>query len=130
MPKKQDTGVIVLSALEEDILTLSLGQRIYGLDILERLNQARQKQGINGLGVGSLYPTLKRMETAGLIKGEWGEEVAVSTRRRYYRVTAEGEIAISRTQAYRRLLAERSNGQSAPEGQTANGFWSDWVAGG
>jgi DNA-binding PadR family transcriptional regulator len=117
MAKRQDKGVIVLSALEEDILTALIGQRLYGLELLDILNQARQKQGMRDLGVGSLYPTLKRIEEQKLIEGEWGEAVAESTRRRYYRVTAEGETAITRTQAYRRKLAERKEGKSIPEGE-------------
>lgn len=122
MAKKQDEGVIVLSALEEDFLTLLMhGDRLYGLEILELLNEARQRQGMRKLGVGSLYPTLKRMEEAKLISGEWGEEVADSTRRRYYRITAEGEMSISRTKAYRNRLERWKDEQSIPEGQTTFG---------
>lgn len=119
MVKKQNEGVIVISALEEDLLTVILNQgKIYGLEIRDVLNQARQKQGMRDLGVGSLYPTLKRMEEQKLIKGEWGEAVTNSTRRRYYTISADGLIAITRTQAYRKELARRKEKQSVPEGKT------------
>lgn len=120
MPKKNKEGVIVLSALELDLLTVLLGEELYGLELLERINQARKKVGMNKLGIGSLYPTLKRMEKAGLIAGEFREPVAEegSPRRKYYRLLGEGEIAISRTQAYRRLLAEKE-AASFPKGKRA-----------
>ena len=120
MPKKNKKGVIVLSALEVDLLTVLRGGELYGLDILEKVNQARKKVGMNKSGIGSLYPTLKRMETAGLIEGEFREPVAGegSPRRKYYKLLGEGEIAISRTQAYRRLLAEEK-AVSFPKGERA-----------
>jgi len=120
MPKKNKKGVIVLSALEVDLLTVLRGGELYGLDLLERVNQARKKVEMNKLGIGSLYPTLKRMETAGLIEGEFREAVAGedSPRRKYYKLLGEGEIAISRTQAYRRLLAEEK-AVSFPKGERA-----------
>lgn len=119
MSKKNDRGVIILSALEEDLLTLLLnGKPTYGLEILELLNKARRKQEISELRVGSLYPTLKRMEEQNLIIGEFKEEIAESTRRKYYKITNEGVIAISRTQAYRHLLAlaQKSENRSITEG--------------
>ena len=108
MPKRNKEGVIVLSALELDILTVLMGGELYGLEILERINRARSQVGMNKLGIGSLYPTLKRMEEAKLIKGEFRKPVAGedSPRRKYYKLLAEGEEAISRTHAYRKLLDE------------------------
>lgn len=106
MPKKNKEGVIVLSALELDLLTALRGRELYGLELLDRINQARSTVGISELGIGSLYPTLKRMEKAGLIEGEFREPIAEqdSPRRKYYKLLGEGQIAISRTEAYRRLL--------------------------
>ncbi|MEM7557230.1 MAG: helix-turn-helix transcriptional regulator [Cyanobacteria bacterium P01_A01_bin.84] len=119
MPKKNKEGVIVLSALELDLLTVLRGEELYGLELLDRINHARKKVGMNKLGIGSLYPTLKRMEQAGLIAGEFREPVAEegSPRRKYYKLLGEGEIAISRTQAYRRLLEKKED--SYPEGKQA-----------
>lgn len=124
MAKKQDEGVIIPSSLEEDLLTVLRGRKLYGLEILDSINEARQKQKMRKMGIGSLYPALKRMEEAGLIQGEWGEEVAESTRRRYYILTAEGEIAISRAQAYRRELARREQETGTPDAQTAPALFS------
>ncbi len=120
MPKKNKEGVIVLSALELDLLTVLTREELYGLDLLDRVNQARKKVGMNKLGIGSLYPTLKRMEKAGLIAGEFREPVAGegSPRRKYYKLLGDGEIAMSRTQAYRRLLAEEK-AVSFPKGERA-----------
>lgn len=116
MSKKNDRGVIVLSALEEDLLTLLLnGKPTYGLEILELLNKARCKQGISELRIGSLYPTLKRMEEQNLISGDFKEEVAEFTRRKYYKITNDGVIAISRTRAYRSLLAKEAGNELIPE---------------
>ena len=119
MPKKNKEGVIVLSALEVDLLTVLTSDDLYGLELLERVNQARERVGMNKLGIGSLYPTLKRMEKAGLIAGEFREFVAGegSPRRKYYKILGNGEIAISRNHAYRRMLAEKAS--SIPEGKRA-----------
>lgn len=107
----------MLSALELDLLTVLRGGELYGLELLEQINRARQQVKISKLGIGSLYPTLKRMEAAGLIKGEFREPVAEadSPRRKYYKLLGEGEIAISRTQAYRKLLAKDTS--VIPEGE-------------
>lgn len=120
MGKKND-GVIVLSALEENILTLLVEspQGIYGLDILNRLNAAAKKIGRREFGVGSLYPALKRMEHQRLITGRWGEEVpgeeSGGARRRYYSISLEGKKSLDATHQFRRALALQQD-QLAPEG--------------
>jgi PadR family transcriptional regulator, regulatory protein PadR len=98
MPKRHN-DTITLSALEEDILTLLQGRTLYGLEILTHINRARDSQHINRLSVGSLYPTLKRLETLALIMRESID------RRQYYHLTEMGKTAIDRTQAYRRQLS-------------------------
>lgn len=129
MAKKKDGGAIVLSALEEDLLTVLLGhtQGVYGLDILNRLNVANQKLGRREIGVGSLYPALKRMEQQGLITGRWGdekfpEEESGGARRRYYSISAEGQEALETTWQYReqlRLAQQPAMFQLVPEGFSA-----------
>jgi PadR family transcriptional regulator, regulatory protein PadR len=118
MPKKNKEGIIVLSALELDLLLALRGEELYGLKLLEQVNEARKQVGMSILGIGSLYPTLKRMEKAKLIKGEFREPVAGadSPRRKYYKLLGEGTTAISRTEAYRKLL-ERGE-LNLPGGQT------------
>lgn len=85
-----------LSAIEKELLAaLQHGDRLYGLELLSRINAARQAQGMRQVWVDSLYPALKRLEEAELIQGEWGEQVTESdpSRRRYYRITGEGKSA-------------------------------------
>lgn len=51
------------------------------------------------LTLGSLYPTLSRMESKGFVEARWGEEAEVrqNARRRYYRLTADGEAVLRQT---------------------------------
>ena len=106
MSQKIDNKIIILSALEVDLLTTLVPrpQGVYGLEILELINQARTEMETRKLSIGSIYPTLGRMEKAGLIKGEFRESVAAkgSARRKYYTITPTGEIAITRAEACRR----------------------------
>jgi PadR family transcriptional regulator PadR len=62
---------------------LETSEPLYGLQIAET----------TGLMSGSIYPILSRLETEGLIKGQWEEldEVAAKRRRRrYYELTRSG----------------------------------------
>jgi PadR family transcriptional regulator, regulatory protein PadR len=117
MAKKTEGAVIILSATEEDILTVIWGhaQGVYGLDILNRINKANKETNRREIGVGSLYPALKRMEQQGLMSGRWGEEAlgeeSGGARRRYYKISADGEKALIVTRNYRRQL---SFGQTIP----------------
>jgi PadR family transcriptional regulator, regulatory protein PadR len=64
-------------------------QARYGLEITKEA----------GLPSGTIYPILARLESAGWIKSKWEEiDPTVEGRRprRYYRLTAEGEIAARR----------------------------------
>lgn len=111
MAKKSEGGAIVLSALEEDILTVLFGNAkgVYGLDILSRMNTANEKHQRRKIGVGSLYPALKRLEQQGLVEGRWGDdkvagESSDGARRRYYTLTADGAQALKATWQYRKHL--------------------------
>ncbi|GAA6618256.1 PadR family transcriptional regulator [Scytonema sp. NUACC26] len=106
-----ETDGVKISALEEDILTL-LGQwKMYGLEILEGLNEGRPIP----IGFGSLYPTLNRLEKKGLITWKWGNEQddTGGARRKYYKVTGLGANALTEVQVYRGQLANRA-AQSQP----------------
>lgn len=124
MPKKNKEGIIVLSALELDLLLALRGEELYGLKLLEQVNEARKQVGMSILGIGSLYPTLKRMEKAKLIKGEFSEPVAGadSPRRKYYKLLGEGTTAISRTEAYRKLLQRGELNLPGGQTQSEGGF--------
>lgn len=116
MSKKKGNKVVVLTPLQLELLTVLVSGEAYGLQILDRINQARDQFNISKLRIGSLYPTLQRLEDANLIRGEHREEVAGNgtPRRKYYQILAEGKTAISRTKAYHRLLA----GEHDPDSQT------------
>lgn len=108
MAKKTDDGAIMLSALEQDLLTLiqQYADGTYGLEIMNRLNTANQELKRRKIGIGSLYPALKRMAQQGLLSARWGEEGSTSggARRRYYCITALGEKALNDTWRYRSLI--------------------------
>jgi PadR family transcriptional regulator PadR len=99
-----DAGEIGLSTREEDLLTLLTGKQLYGLEIL-----AATKASGRTIGVGSLYPTLHKMERKRLVRSWWGEETAAArghARRRYYTATAFGERVLAQTQRRRAGLAQ------------------------
>ena len=60
----------------------------HGYAIASRLDQV--SNGAIQLNMGTLYPSLMRLEQRGYIKGEWG--VSDSNRKaRFYRITATGK---------------------------------------
>ncbi len=64
----------------------SLGAQ-HGYAIAESLGQV--SGGALQLNMGTLYPSLMRLEQRGFVKGEWG--VTSNNRKaRYYRITAAG----------------------------------------
>lgn len=106
---------VKLSALDEDLMTVLLGRELYGLDILNTLNQNRPVL----LGFGSLYPALNRLEKKGLISWRWGDEQEVSggARRKYYRLNGSGVTVLRAWQEYRTQLAMRpGHGQTSLRG--------------
>ena len=106
MPKKKNDEPITLSALEEDLLTALFSKELYGLQVMNAINDA--SEGKRQIGFGSLYPTLHRMEKKGLVKARWGEQTdpeSGGARRKYYQVTGLGEQILQETQEYRAQLA-------------------------
>jgi DNA-binding PadR family transcriptional regulator len=77
-------GLATLAILE----TIRGGHR-YGADIMDA----------TGLGGGTVYKTLGRLERKNWITGQWEDpEIAQAEkrpRRRFYRLTAEGEAAVT-----------------------------------
>jgi DNA-binding PadR family transcriptional regulator len=81
----------------EDLVLAALEQgAAHGLEILRRLEAAGE--GSLRLKEGSLYPTLYRLENAGLLKAQWDESTRGrrGPRRRVYRLTARGAVALAR----------------------------------
>src|SRR5437016_2235357 len=105
--RASDDTAMRLSALEEDLLTLLRGRELYGLEIIEAMKTA--SDGQRSLGVGSLYPTLHKMEKKGFVRSWWGEETPEErghARRRYYTVTGLGAEVLTATQLRRHQLAQ------------------------
>jgi len=61
-----------------------------------------RSQGALNYHIASLYPTLYRLEDAGMVEGRWVEKTG-QRRRRYYRLTPKGR---------KRLASERSAWQN------------------
>ena len=78
-----------LSYVSAVVLHAIAGGRGYGFQVMEAA----------GLPSGTVYPALRKLEKAGLIRSQW-EHAAVARAeqrpaRRYYRVTVEGEAALA-----------------------------------
>jgi PadR family transcriptional regulator, regulatory protein PadR len=107
MTKKKDEAAIILSAVEEGILTVIEGHAkgLYGLDISNRINKANKEASRREIGIGSLYPAFKRLEQQDLVTARWGEEAPGQepggARRRYYAITPGGEKALIATRKQR-----------------------------
>lgn len=78
-----------------DLLVLALlGERDrHGYELAKLIE--RRSGGELAFHVASLYTLLYRLESRGLIRGWWVEK-AGERRRRFYRLTAEGERALER----------------------------------
>ena len=83
--------------LEMILLTLLSEREMYGYEITTAVDQ--RTGGRLGIGEGTLYPVLYRLEEAGFVAPRWEAE-GRGRPRKYYRVTAEG------AEELRRLVAE------------------------
>jgi transcriptional regulator len=81
--RKGSAEVLILGTLEE--------RARHGYEIA-RLIETRSDGAIT-FNSATLYPTLGRLEERGLIAGRWVEK-AGQRRRRYYRITAAGRVAL------------------------------------
>ena len=86
--KRGSAELLILALLEE--------RERHGYDIGKQIEE--RSDALIKFHITSLYPTLYRLESKGLIEGRWVEK-AGQRRRRYYRLTADGK---------RRLATERS----------------------
>jgi PadR family transcriptional regulator PadR len=71
--------------LELAILAVLWGGRLYGLEILRRLESDSDLI----VSEGTVYPLLSRLKTLGLVKSEWVESDAGHPRK-YYALTSAG----------------------------------------
>lgn len=96
-----------LSKIEEFILLSLLNKELYGLQVSEGVQQV--SGGRRTLKMGSLYPTLRKLEKNGLVTARWGDErpeERSGARRRYYKLTGNGEAALDALASFRNNLAE------------------------
>ena len=92
------------------VLMLLSKKPLHGYEIMENIEELTL--GFWRPTAGGVYPILKKMEAAGLVKGEW--EKVRGKRRKIYNITPEGKNLISRalekqkiiTDAIRRLQSE------------------------
>jgi transcriptional regulator len=98
------------------ILSLLRRQPMYGYEIAATVH--RETDGTFTWREGSLYPSLHKMQSDGLIVGAW-EEKETGRKRRYYHITAKGRVALAEKvqswtelcQAVNRIL-ENTDGQA------------------
>jgi PadR family transcriptional regulator PadR len=96
-----------ISSLEEVILWLLVSNELYGLEIIKGLSEATD--GKYKLTFGSLYPTLSRLETKGMINSRWGDDKPNErrgARRKYYKISALGQAALLETQGTRERILQ------------------------
>jgi PadR family transcriptional regulator len=92
--KKGSAALVILALLED--------QPRHGYDI-EKLIETRSGGGLR-FHIASLYPLLYRLEQRGLIHGRWVEKPN-QRRRRYYRLTPQGQKALAQQrQSWRKFV--------------------------
>jgi len=102
MKHNKNNDFHVLSALEQDLLTLLSIRPLYGLEFVEAINNA--SDGRRTLQVGSLYPTLHRLEKDNMIEGHWSDSTSSGAKRKYYTITDLGRQILEGTNTYRQNL--------------------------
>lgn len=102
MKHNKNNDFHVLSALEQDLLTLLSIRPLYGLEFVEAINAA--SDGRRTLQVGSLYPTLHRLEKDNMIEGHWSDSTSSGAKRKYYTITDLGKQILEGTNTYRQNL--------------------------
>jgi PadR family transcriptional regulator PadR len=83
--RKGSAELLILALLEE--------RDRHGYELARLIDQ--RSDGALKLHVASLYPTLYRLERRNLIHGRWVERPG-TRRRRFYRLTAEGQKMLAR----------------------------------
>jgi PadR family transcriptional regulator PadR len=82
--KRGSTEMLILALVED--------RPRHGYEIAKLIDQ--RSDGVLQFHVASLYPLLYRLEKRGLIAGKWVEK-AGERRRRFYKLTAEGQIVLA-----------------------------------
>lgn len=96
----------MISNTEELILTSLISQDLYGLQVVEAIEEV--SGGEYKIGVGSLYPKLHKLEKQGMVKSYWGEdrpEERKGARRKYYKITGLGQQKLEEANMLRSNLS-------------------------
>lgn len=80
-------GTLILLVLSQ------LRKPMYGYNLVKTF----QENGIS-IEANTLYPLMRRLEAQGLLKSEW--ETSEAKPRKYYSITEEGNIVLSKTTAH------------------------------
>lgn len=103
--RSRNEEALSLTKLEEEILHLLIGREMYGLQIVQAYEEA--SQGTRKLSVGTLYPTLSRMEGRGLLTSHMvarPEDDKGGARRKLFRITLLGSRALTQAEDFRKAL--------------------------
>lgn len=96
---------ILKGILEGCILLIISKENTYGYGVLERLKQS----GFKDITEGTIYPLLLRLEKQGRLVSEM-KESPLGHKRKYYRLTPEGESQLSEFLKEWELLSKNVNG--------------------
>ena len=96
--KRGSAELLILALLEE--------RDRHGYDIGKQIDE--RSDGTISFHITSLYPSLYRLESKGLIEGRWVEK-AGQRRRRYYRLTASGRDLLGRQRSVWQTFAKAIN---------------------
>ena len=107
LSEEKEQSVKLLTTAKEGILAVlaaNLGQPMSNADVLNRLQEADKAVGRKKTSLGTFYPTAKKLEKQGFIKGEWGKEVAPGAKERLIQITGTGLEVFNKSRQYRDLL--------------------------
>jgi PadR family transcriptional regulator PadR len=98
---------INITKLEEEILSLLIGQERFGLEIIQAFGDI--SKGRRKLSIGSLYPTLSRLEEKGFVTSRMVDrppDDKGGARRKYFKITHRGMMVLAEAEQFRRRLSE------------------------
>jgi PadR family transcriptional regulator PadR len=96
--KRGSAELLILALLEE--------RDRHGYEIGKQIDE--RSDGTITFHITSLYPTLYRLESKGLIEGRWVEKSG-QRRRRYYRLTTDGRAVLVRQRSIWQNFAKAIN---------------------
>ena len=100
--------------IEESVLRIAVATQgeFHGFEMAKELREIDDAKRLTAHG--TLYKALSRMETAGLLESQWEDPQKAADegrpRRRLYKITGAGEVALSRLDAARRAQPRHQQG--------------------